>query len=89
MKINDETTQIICPENLSKSTKPIKKKHHFFETYISDHSIFNSSIKLIFVCNASLSNYINYIPIIDITAHIRSKISSKKGMSVNDSIDNT
>jgi glycosyltransferase involved in cell wall biosynthesis len=36
----------------------------FFETYISDHSIFNSSIKLIFVCNASLSNYINYIPII-------------------------
>jgi glycosyltransferase involved in cell wall biosynthesis len=36
----------------------------FFKNYISDHSIFNSSIKLIFVCNASLSNYTNYIPII-------------------------
>jgi glycosyltransferase involved in cell wall biosynthesis len=36
----------------------------FFKTYISDHSIFNSSINLIFVCNASLSNYTNYVPII-------------------------
>ena len=35
MKINEETTQIICPEKLSKSTKAVKKKHHFFETYIS------------------------------------------------------
>ena len=36
----------------------------FFKTYISDHSIFNSSIKFIFVCNASLSNYAHYIPMI-------------------------
>lgn len=36
----------------------------FFKTYISDHSIFNSSINLIFVCNSSFINYTNYIPII-------------------------
>ena len=36
----------------------------FFKTYISDPSIFNSSIKLIFSCNASFINYTNYIPII-------------------------
>jgi len=36
----------------------------FFEKYISDVSIFNSSINLIFVCNASFINYSNYIKVI-------------------------
>ena len=36
----------------------------FFEKFISDHSIFNSPIEVIFSCNASLNNYHNIIPII-------------------------
>jgi glycosyltransferase involved in cell wall biosynthesis len=36
----------------------------FFQLYIQDHSIFNSSIHPIFVCNSSLRNYLNYIPTI-------------------------
>jgi len=34
----------------------------FFQNYISDHSVFNSSINSIFVCNSSFENYKKYIP---------------------------
>lgn len=34
----------------------------FFKNYISNKSLFNSSINLIFVCNSSFENYKKYIP---------------------------
>ena len=44
-KINDETTQIICPENLSKSTKPIKKKRIIKNNFKSD--VISEKVKFI------------------------------------------
>lgn len=34
----------------------------FFTSFCSDNSIFDSSINLIFICKASLNNYLTYIP---------------------------
>ena len=42
----------------------------FFKEYIHDTSVFNSSVNLIFVCNASFNNYSNYIPNITSERHI-------------------
>uniref|UniRef100_A0A6C0LWG2 Glycosyl transferase family 1 domain-containing protein n=1 Tax=viral metagenome TaxID=1070528 RepID=A0A6C0LWG2_9ZZZZ len=36
----------------------------FFKNFISDHSVFNSAINLIFSCEASFNNFNNNIPII-------------------------
>ena len=36
----------------------------YFENYIKNTDLFNSSINLIFICNSSFENYKNYIPVI-------------------------
>ncbi len=50
----------------------------FFKNYISDHSVFNSSINMIFICDASFNNFNTHIPLIKNRHIIHNTYKSEK-----------